>query len=372
VQAAPQVHTAQVPGQFEPDLEAQFRESRTAALIAVNLNTFWSIAIILLGFGLWDAFVDPAHWRLAFTARLIGAVVVISSGLFQKLPGRAHWMPALAKLRLVTAVIASAVAFAMLDRGYGFGAAGLVVIILTGPYIAVDARDLRVTNLLVIAALVPVMFMVSLAPFDIIGTAVFVLLAVATSTLLGRVLETSNRRAFALELELHRDARTDSLTGLNNRRAMLERGRVEMKRAKRTATPVSVILCDLDHFKNINDRYGHETGDTALVKTALVLRSALRESDALGRWGGEEFMAILPATDANGAYEVAERMRLAIERTTFDGHQEGATISLGVATSLSLEDPVFEWDLMLKEADQRLYRAKHEGRNRVVSGNPPA
>jgi diguanylate cyclase (GGDEF)-like protein len=374
VNPAPQVpaQVAEGRAQLEPDLDAQFRESRAAALIAVNLNTFWSMAIILLGFALWDAFVDPAHWRLAFTARLIGAAVVIATGLFQQLPGRAHWMPVLAKVRLVTAVIASAIAFAMLDRGYGFGVAGLVVIILTGPYSAIDARDLRLTNLLVIAALVPVLFVVSLAPFDIIGTAVWVLLAVATSTLLGRVLEASNRRAFALELELHTDARTDSLTGLHNRRAMLERGRVEMKRAKRTATPVSVILCDLDHFKNINDKYGHETGDAALVKAAAVLRGALRESDALGRWGGEEFMAVLPATDAHGAAEVAERMRVAIERTTFEGHQEGATISLGVATSLSLEDPVFEWDLMMKEADQRLYRAKHEGRNRVVSGSPPA
>ena len=86
------------------------------------------------------------------------------------------------------------------------------------------------------AALVPVMFAVSLASFDMIGTAVFVLLAVAVSTLLGRVLEASNRRAFALELEQHRDARTDTLTGLDNRRAMQERGRIELKRAMRSGS----------------------------------------------------------------------------------------------------------------------------------------
>ncbi len=199
---APQVPaptvTVRSPARFPPDVEAQLRASRVAALIAVNLNTFWSIAIILLGFGLWDAFVDPAHWRSAFNVRAAGAVVVLATGLFQKLPGKGHWMPPMAKVRLLIAVVASMFAATTLDRGYGFGVAGLVVIILTGPYIAIDGRDLLVTNLLMSAAIVPVMFVVSLAPFDIIGTAVFVLLAFAVSTLLGRVLEASNRRGFAL------------------------------------------------------------------------------------------------------------------------------------------------------------------------------
>ena len=105
---------------------------------------------------------------------------------------------------------------------------------------------------------------------------------------------------------------------------MQERGRVELKRAKRSGAPVSVILCDLDHFKNINDRYGHEAGDAALVQAARVLREALRESDALGRWGGEEFIAVLPATGrATAPLEVAERMRIAIERTRLPGLGRG-------------------------------------------------
>ncbi len=211
------------------------------------------------------------------------------------------------------------------------------------------------------------MFALPLEPFDRIGTVAFTLLATIVSMLLGRVLEASNRRAFALELEQHKDARTDALTGLSNRRAIQERGRTDLKLALRSGTPVSVVLCDLDHFKNINDQHGHEAGDAALVKTAQVLRSALRESDALGRWGGEEFIAVLPSTNAAGAAEVAERMRTAIALTRFDGVDDGATISIGVTTSQMLEDSALEWDLLIKEADQRLYRAKHEGRNRVVA-----
>lgn len=347
-------------------IDAEFREHRINALISVNLNTFWAITILVLAFGLWDYYVDPAHWRTAFTVRAIAAVLVTATGVFQKLPGKAQWLPVMAKTRVVLAAVASVVAAALLDEGYGFGVAGLVIIILTGPYVAIDSRDLLQTNVLVMAILVPVVLALGLAPFDMIGTAVFVLLAVAVSTLLGRVLEASNRRAFALELELHRDARTDALTGLANRRAMQERGRVEVKLAKRSGAPVSVILCDLDHFKSINDKYGHETGDAALVKVAAVLRGALRESDVLGRWGGEEFIAVLPGTPHAGARDVAERIRAAVEATVLERVANRTTLSLGVATSQQIDDPVDEWDLLIKEADQRLYRAKHEGRNRVA------
>ncbi|MBY0496066.1 MAG: GGDEF domain-containing protein [Cyanobacteria bacterium] len=355
------------PERLSPELEAEFIHHRKTSLAVVNPNTFWSVAIILLSFGAWDYYVDAENWRTAFTIRGSAALIIIATGFFQKLPGKLIWMPMLAKVRLVIAVVASALAGAMLDRGYGYAGAGLVAIMLTGPYIALETRDLLRTNLAALLCLVPVLLLVPLSTFDKIGTTVFVLLAAAVSTLLGRVLESSYRRAFALERDLHRDARTDALTGLDNRRAMQERGRVELKRAQRTGSPVSVILCDLDHFKNINDQYGHEAGDAALSRAALVLRRALRESDMVGRWGGEEFMAILPGTDASGAAEVAERMRLAIAVTTFDGVAEVQTISLGVASSEQLEDPGMEWDLLIKEADRRLYRAKHEGRNRVVS-----
>ena len=91
----------------EPELDAQFRNSRVNSLIELNLNTFWSIAIILLGFGLWDAFVDAAHWREAFVIRVAGAVLVVATGVFQKLPGRGAWLPALAKFRLVVAAVSA-------------------------------------------------------------------------------------------------------------------------------------------------------------------------------------------------------------------------------------------------------------------------
>ena len=294
------------------DVEAQFRESRIAGLAAVNRNTFWSIAILLLVFAAWDVYADPVHWQAALRVRLLGAAAVVATGLFQKLPGKARWMSLMAKARLVIAVVTAVVAATMLDRGYGFGVAGVVAMILTGPYVAIDMRDLLVTNVVALVALAVVMVVVSLEPFEIIGTAVFTLLAVAVSMLLGRALEASRRDAFALDLELRRDARTDAVTGLDNRRAMQERGPLELKRAGRAKVPVSLVMCDIDHFKSINDRYGHEAGDTVLRSVASTLHSALRETDMLGRWGGEEFLAVLVDADARSAAEVAERMRAGV------------------------------------------------------------
>jgi len=349
------------------NVEARFRASRAAGLTAVNRNTFWSIAVLLLVFAPWDAYADPAHWRSALTFRLLGAAVVVATGLFQKLPGQAHWMPVMAKVRMVTAVITATLAATSLDRGYGFAIAGVVAVILTGPYIALDSRDLLTMNVAALVALAIVMVVRSLSLFDMIGTAIFMLLAVSVSTLLGRVLEASHRRAFALELELHRDARTDSLTGLDNRRAMEERGPLELKRAHRTRVPVSIIVADVDHFKSINDRHGHEAGDAVLVAVARTLRAALRATDLLSRWGGEEFMAVVVDADARRAAEIAERMRASVEAMPLAAITERVTISLGVATLENVGDVAAAWETLLKEADTNLYRAKSAGRNRVIS-----
>ena len=319
-----------------------------------------------MAFSAWDYYADPGNWLAALRVRAAAAALIIGTGLFQKLPGKLHWLPLLAKVRLVAAVVAALIAALMLDRGYGFGVAGVVTIILTGPYSAIDTRDLLTTNISALVAIALVLLGSQLTAFDAIGTAVFVLLGTMASTLLGRVLEASNRRAFALEQELHRDARTDTLTGLHNRRSMEERGLLELKRAERSRVPVSLILCDLDHFKSINDKHGHEIGDEALRVVARVLRGALREYDMLGRWGGEEFMVVLVDTPMRLAIEIAERMRTAVGAASFPDLPGGATISIGVSTLDKVTTPLAAWDSLLKEADQLLYQAKKEGRNRVI------
>ena len=355
---------------FPPPLEAQFRASRLAALAEINVTTFWLVAALVMAFSWWDWYVDPVHWGTAFVIRGAGSVIVLASGFAQRLSGRVDWAAAIAKVRFAAAVVAVAGALAVLDQGYVVGLAGLVVVLLAGPYIAVDRRDLLVMNAAPLVAIGLIMYAAGLDRFAVINSAIFLALAVAVSLLLARVFEASNRRAFALEQELTSEARTDALTGLRNRWALEEVAASELKRSARSASPLSVIVCDIDNFKDINDRHGHDAGDRVIRAVAERLSSVTRATDALGRWGGEEFLAILPQTGVLEAAVLAERMRSVVQAAVMPLPDEcHVTISFGVAglEGEGIPDTAARWDHVVREADRAMYRAKAAGRNRVVA-----
>ncbi|MDV7339826.1 sensor domain-containing diguanylate cyclase [Terasakiella sp. A23] len=168
-----------------------------------------------------------------------------------------------------------------------------------------------------------------------------------------------------LEKELRELASTDVLTGVNNRRHFIDLCEREIKRAKRYENPLSLIMLDIDHFKNINDTHGHAVGDEAIrVMTKLCIDS-LRDTDVIGRIGGEEFAIILPMTDITGAWQIAQRIRQAAENHSFKIDDETLcefTSSFGVT---ELKDGDTNPDDLLKRADIALYAAKSQGRNRV-------
>jgi diguanylate cyclase (GGDEF)-like protein/PAS domain S-box-containing protein len=173
-----------------------------------------------------------------------------------------------------------------------------------------------------------------------------------------------------LEERLRALATCDSLTGAANRRHFVELAQREHERSLRTGSPLSLCLFDADHFKNINDHYGHVAGDHVLSAMAAAARGALRTSDVLGRLGGEEFAMLLPDTDLAGALVVAERVRAAVAATQVQGGEvrlEGTpgpirvTISIGVAERHG-DEPI---EPLLKRADRALYGAKDSGRDRV-------
>jgi len=157
-------------------------------------------------------------------------------------------------------------------------------------------------------------------------------------------------------------AATDPLSGLLNRRGFFDAAAIIMGRNRRSMAPVSVLAFDLDHFKSINDRYGHAGGDAMLQLFATVARQTLRASDAIGRLGGEEFVALLPSTQAEAAI-AAERVRLAFAAASIvrDGQQIAATVSIGVACG----SPTTAIDTLIDHADAALYCAKTNGRNRI-------
>ncbi|MDX5364252.1 MAG: diguanylate cyclase [Pseudazoarcus pumilus] len=166
------------------------------------------------------------------------------------------------------------------------------------------------------------------------------------------------------EAELRRLATTDVLTGLANRRHFLERAEQELDRVRRYATPSAFIMLDIDHFKRINDTWGHATGDAVLRRMALALGEAVRATDLVGRLGGEEFGVLLPETDLDAALNLAERLRAAVTEATVptDGEALHFSASFGVTLLHADDDNV---DMPMARADAALYAAKFAGRNRV-------
>jgi diguanylate cyclase (GGDEF)-like protein len=171
--------------------------------------------------------------------------------------------------------------------------------------------------------------------------------------------------------ELKRLATTDSLTGAFNRRHFLELAGKEVARMRRYRHRVSCLMLDIDHFKKVNDTYGHDIGDKAIIATVLMARKTLRTEDVFGRLGGEEFAAMLPMTAIDKAEQVAERLRVAIEALRIPTPQG----ELGFTTSIGLVEVATDgesFEQALKRADEALYEAKRLGRNRTVTVPLPA
>jgi diguanylate cyclase (GGDEF)-like protein len=164
-------------------------------------------------------------------------------------------------------------------------------------------------------------------------------------------------------------ATLDGLTGLYNKRALIEVGSQKLKSAKRFQKPLSLLVCDIDHFKKVNDTYGHDVGDVVIKGFADVLKRVKRDTDAVGRFGGEEFVIVCEETDEAGAQLLAERIRSELEAVKF--HSELGTLqvtcSVGVAPFGSAGG---SWEQLFKATDEALYASKRGGRNRVTVWTP--
>jgi diguanylate cyclase (GGDEF)-like protein len=190
----------------------------------------------------------------------------------------------------------------------------------------------------------------------------FVALGITLATSLGYLLMHRERQ----ELEIERLAMTDALTGVYNRRTLFDLGEKELSRARRTGASLSAIILDLDHFKRINDKYGHLGGDTVLLRFVEVVRGCLRTSDVLTRYGGEEFCILLPDVGIAGARVVGERIRAAIEASTFFIGAVPLTVTSSVGVASVPAGGQVTLSSLVARADQALYTAKRDGRNRVA------
>ncbi|MCP4349229.1 MAG: diguanylate cyclase [Desulfobacterales bacterium] len=181
-----------------------------------------------------------------------------------------------------------------------------------------------------------------------------------------RLVEADDKlREYAAEME--RLATTDSLTGLYNRRYFFEKAGKELELAMQNKTQLSLILMDIDHFKKVNDTYGHFAGDEALKALTACCKETLYDYDLFSRFGGEEFAILLPGTDKDTAFKLAEQMRKVIGEISIDftGQSFNVTVSIGVA---SMDNTGESLETILKRADDAMYQAKKNGRNQALCG----
>jgi diguanylate cyclase (GGDEF)-like protein len=200
----------------------------------------------------------------------------------------------------------------------------------------------------------------------------FVILIVASSQTVGLVVAflalsfgNLERRSNILRRRAESRARRDGLTGAMNRASFANHAQREIRQHRNIKSNVSLLFVDVDHFKRINDTYGHKTGDQVLRRIIRLTRGCLRNNDIVARWGGEEFVVLLPATDLNGTLLIAEKIRHCIEAEHFDELAAGlhVTVSIGCVEMGNNE----ELDELVARADQALYEAKHRGRNQTVA-----
>ena len=179
-------------------------------------------------------------------------------------------------------------------------------------------------------------------------------------------LENEIARRKEYEAELERMATVDPLTNIYNRRFFFERSEEELERSKRYTTPLSLILFDIDHFKQVNDTHGHLVGDQVLANLAALCQDAIRSVDILARYGGEEFIILMPDSTIAAAYNAAERLREQVATTNLTDGQINLTTTISLGVSSWDNEEATDLKTLIDQADQALYHSKESGRNRVT------
>lgn len=172
-----------------------------------------------------------------------------------------------------------------------------------------------------------------------------------------------------LNLALREASTHDPLTGLGNRRLLLERLKEESDRARRYGRPLSIAMLDIDHFKQVNDEHGHELGDDVLIEVSRVMDAQIRDQDLCGRWGGEEFLILLPETPLDAAYQVLDRVRIAIAALNMRVGEDSVAVTASIGVAAFQPDETYSDTI--NQADTALLTAKRSGRNRLVRADQP-
>jgi diguanylate cyclase (GGDEF)-like protein len=353
--------------------EAEYRTARYREYARVSRNVAIAGALLVMGLWVRDLLQDPVRAQeTVWTRAFIAAAALLYAWALAKGVRR----PVVLACGYFSVFITE---FALLHLWGVLGAPwtasfpGFLFIYLLLPLTTLPFSFRETAAAILLVPVVPnVQVLLGMAPgFPLLAFNAMIWPACAIALFANREYDRLLRRLFASQGKLQELATRDELTGLGNRRYLMERGTELVKLARRHKRPLSVLMLDLDHFKAVNDRHGHAAGDDVLrfLSTAVALQ--LRATDVAGRTGGEEFVLVLPETGLEDALASAERVRLTVARTPVPTDEAAQpiplTVSIGVA---ALEPGAGSLDELLARADEALYAAKRSGRNRVCVAAP--
>ena len=353
-------------------LEAQYQAARYAEYRRFAMAV--GIAGVLLSLGLWlrDYTDDPAGARHTMALRLVMGAGV---GLYVL----AMWLPVRRALKLASGYVSILVIefsvlaiWSRLASGYAGGFPGYMYIYLVTPLVLLPFSFRESVSVLALIGVVPnVQVALGMAPgFPSAAFNALVWPACAVAIFAQRQFDRLFRRVFLVQRELAELAHHDPLTGLANRREFMERAEAAWAAARRYRRPLSVLMIDIDYFKEVNDRHGHAAGDDVLRYLAALLPLQARSGDLCGRLGGEEFAVLLAETDGEGAAAMAERLRAAVAAAAIPTEHARAPLQVTISVGAASGAACASFAELLREADHALYEAKREGRNcvRVAPG----
>ncbi len=357
-----------VPGQpFDAATEKIFRRRRIDRALPVIRFACVGACIIFGSFFLRDRYLAPDQERLTLAIRSVACVFYLVMMRVARVERLRDHIPLFVPVAAGAGSVFVSLLCAALPNGFDIGIGGPLLVVMAAPAVSPSAPAAILTCL--VGVLVPNVGMMLNRDgwLTIFSTNHYLVMGAALSMGIAILVERDARRAFRLELELETAATTDPLTGVFNRRRVLELAEAEVARARRYGHALSVVMFDLDHFKQINDRHGHWGGDHVLRAFPIRLEKHLRRNDTLGRLGGEEFVIVLPETDRTAAAAAAERVRAAIAAESIPIGSSSVTLTLSAGCAeLAPDDVAFE--PLLRRADAALYAAKRAGRNRVELG----
>jgi diguanylate cyclase (GGDEF)-like protein len=341
------------------ELDAEKKHNDEILQLLPLLGALFGLSV--LSFNVWDYLIDPAHAVLTFAVRL--ALVALGSSAY--FVTRLNWTP-LQRCGVIYGTHAGAIIICefFLKNGFLLGLTGICACVF-----AVSVVTIRLKNFSGILFAPTFLFItlsaIRLPLIEFLNSAMLYIFSVSLACLIMLVIRSFRLTAIALENELLQISRHDSLTGAYNRGYLTDLAKREMALAKRHNRSMSIIMLDIDHFKNVNDTYGHDIGDKTIKLLVDTCQKNLREIDHFGRIGGEEFVCVLPEVGAADAMLCAERLRTSIEALQIETPRGPLrfTVSIGIA---ELNPTYANWEALLKSADHALYSAKNSGRNRSI------